>query len=137
MLPDMDISGGDFLEDSTTITELNNGSGITDFTAVDENSSSVSGGDSSIFPPHDDSPYATAPPVITLEDLLSGISFEQEENPYYFSTVSSGNTQLDNSAILTELTGMNDRLTLIISFLVLAFIWLMGKCIYKFFSWFF
>lgn len=140
MLPDMDISGGDFLKDSTTNSELNNGSGITGSTAGNESSGSVSGGDSGISPPLDNSLFATVPPI-TAEGLLSGISFGQEENSYYFSTVSSGSTQsetfADNTAVLTELTGMNDRLTLVISFLVLGFIFVMGKCIYKFFGWFF
>lgn len=139
-MPDMDISGGDSLKDSTTISELNNGFGIAGSTSGDESSGSVSGGDGGILLPPDDSPIATVPPI-TAEGLLSGISFGQEESPYYFSTVSSGSIQpetfADNTAVLTELTGMNDRLTLIISFLVLGFIFVMGKCIYKFFGWFF
>lgn len=65
----------------------------------------------------------------------------QESESYFDYTISSGNAQpeisADSSALLTELTGVNERLDLLISLLVFAGLWCIGKLIYKFFGWFF
>lgn len=133
----IDVSGNDF-EEAAPVTET---SVVAEEEAGQEEETylhTVSGGDTPV------NPYLQPPlpPHVSSGDMsFNYVLPVQESEPYFEYMVSSGNAQpevsADSSALITELTGVNERLDLLISLLVVAGLWCIGKLIYKFFGWFF
>lgn len=133
----IDVSGGD-IEETAPVTEIPT---VAEEEAGQEEETylhTVSDGDT----PNETYLPSPSPTNDSDGDMSFNYVFPVQESESYFDyTVSSGNAQpevsADSSALLTELTGVNERLTLIISLLVFAGLWCIGKLIYKFLGWFF